>query len=578
MVALAQVRDALGAIRRPRDFVPGIGETLRAAPPIVVAEEIGGGLNEFLSYEALLTSLRQVEPDILVLIAHGSAEPEATLFFEDAGGDGLVPKKVAKLLTDLDGAQKPILGVFLCCDLNQGKTFDVSAGVALVRGGLAEIVAMQGQLDQAAASAFVKDLLLRLQKEDGVVEAVRGARATVAANDCWQAMLPCLYAASDSAASTVRWSAVRQAYRTALRALTHPPVRTFRWSQSVARREEILALCHGRGGLLIAGPPDPVSFSLTAPFADVVARQAIDVVAGSRPILVIACGTDPDRLGSEGAWRDIFDRLAILLTQAGGVRPSIAALPTFHATEPESAAEQIVRAVEEMQATLVMVTPEPPENATAPDGRFWVALGALARDPSMQAKIIVVPSASDLHTFAGYLGENVPIAPILPLDSAEIDEIMAQRQKDPRVAHPQLRGAQLSVLTAGNPYLVDLSLDLVESGYQGDISLLLQNAANSVTATTVHIILALLSEADRLGYLALALMHGPATFEALRLAFFAHSPDALSAGIRMGALIRKPSAQGDGTLDYLMPKVLAEALRQEIEARYPDAMVDAARA
>ncbi len=575
MIALAQVRNDFGAIAKPQNFRVGIQQALRSTAPILVAERIGTRDDDYLSYVTFLTALKDTLPDVLILVAHGSSRPESTIFFQDPNDlTQLEPVAISQLVADLDGLRKPVLGVFLCCDISGGKVFNRDAGSALVGVGIHEVVCMQGQIAQDAAETFVKDLLLNLQRRDGIAEAVLAARRTVARSSAgiWQAMLPCLFTADGAGASRQLWQDRREAYRAALAALRNPPTRRFPWKETARRQQAVADICESKGLALVAGMLDPNGISLEAPFTDAAARQGLAVEdCAAPPILAIAAGGHFDGQATGTVWRELSARILAEFERAA----QLLARPveySYHLIDPRSAAVEIAIAVQDADFVLVLLGPDAPGDDAAPDAAFWTELARQIGLDGEAGRIIVVPHSRDIKRFGELFSSNYRVHSLPGLSIQDIDDVMRSRPTDPRSIDATLNGARLAGLTGGNPYLVKLALNHVEARREGDLERLLERAEESVSETALDFFLPRLGEDDTYAFYAIARLKGGAGREVLEQVFFAHGAEMLQAALDIGLLVELETERNE----LRMGRGMAQRLRARIEVEYPDAAAEAA--
>jgi predicted ATPase len=196
-------RKALVVIANPEDLdayqldlIDGEAELARAraalagVPIAVLAGSNNGGP---ATLNNIMQALRD-GPDILYLVAHGSLHRGAPyLWLED--DEGLAARVSAKALVEQiqSLSQRPLLVVLASCQ-SAGNGATVGAlnalGPQLAAAGIAAVVAMQGNVAQAAVSRFIPVFFAELLR-DGAADraAAAGRAALVATEEWWQPVL-----------------------------------------------------------------------------------------------------------------------------------------------------------------------------------------------------------------------------------------------------------------------------------------------------------------------------------------------------------------------------------------------------
>lgn len=122
--------------------------------------------------------IREFRPNVFIFVGHGSSDPGGgapTLAFVrdgDLGGVERVPvKQIAEELVRAKSCSQVAL---IACDTV--RTSGYSAAQALIRAGIAEVVAMQGSIEQQCAKGFFAALLYEILSGVGLAKAVSAAR------------------------------------------------------------------------------------------------------------------------------------------------------------------------------------------------------------------------------------------------------------------------------------------------------------------------------------------------------------------------------------------------------------------
>lgn len=170
--------DVRGEIERAR---AGLGE--------IAAETLGEG--EPVTLPALLQRLRERQPEILYLVAHGlrSADASALVLQDETGA----AKKVdaAELARQVGAlAEPPRLVVLASCESAGSSDGDRDPRTALApllsRAGVPAIVAMQGRLTMTTAARMLPVLFAELRRDGQIDRALAAARSVVREHtDAW---------------------------------------------------------------------------------------------------------------------------------------------------------------------------------------------------------------------------------------------------------------------------------------------------------------------------------------------------------------------------------------------------------
>ena len=582
LVALAQLSNQRDAILHPRNFIPGIGNVLRRSPPLYIAKEIGGELEHFMSYQYFLDAVRRIQPDVLVLAAHGTARPQPSIFFENEADSGL-PNRIPlhDLMNNLEGFKKPRLAVFLCCDL--AGVFGQSGGTALVTGGAGEAVVMQGIVRQSVAERFVKAMLLHLQTREGFAEAVRSGREMIHHQDRAQAILPVAFSAWDGGASIARWEVMRSAYRIGLQDFNRSSLPGLPWDQGEARREILSNLCETPGIHVVLAPYSPTERFIYGPFVDLKIRQGSEVGPGVRRPLIVVSGES--RIGARehdsACWKSVLHEVSGKLEEVGkaqiappGLGGSLAQPRT-----PKEAARSLAKAVEDYGVSLVVAPVELEGEDKDQDDEFWSELLAYMKAEPTNGVVILVPALDLLRNVNNTLGDHLSDShEISPLSPSEIDAILAQPSGEPQAHYIGYSGEELHTLTGGNPFLVDLIRRAITEGHPiKDLDDLLKADREHVAMAASRVLLNLVTGDPHFGFYALAQVKGPASRLVIAEAFFEGLVQPVWAAERLGILAQvfEEHASEDSKRLFLPPD-LATALGTLLEEENPEIALRAA--
>ena len=221
LVAVAHITGQLKVPIFPAQYVPTLGNVLRTAPPFQVVCELGADVLQAIYAEHLFAAARNYDPDVVVLVAHGKANPP-TVYFEDdqTSQVGAPPKGV----TVADLAQK--LGRPRLCDpaVLRRNAHDRRPVRRLVADPLRCTGSHHdaGRDPQNLAAAFVKRALITLHRRGGLGEAVLAGRAAIGASP--HSLTPVGFSALGVRTSADRWEAARKGYDAALAALLPSPI------------------------------------------------------------------------------------------------------------------------------------------------------------------------------------------------------------------------------------------------------------------------------------------------------------------------------------------------------------------
>ena len=584
LVALAQLSSPRDAILRPRQFIPGIRNVLRRSPPLYMAPEVGGEPDPpFLSYPRFLQTLRTIQPDVLILAAHGTAVRQPTIFFESEADPGQpTPKPLHDLMHDLEGVKKPKLAVFLCCDLARGSEFAPPAITALVTGGVAEAVVMQGIVHQWVAERFVKEMMLHLQARDGLAEAVRSGRETIHRENRAQAILPAAFSAWDGAASIARWEAMRRAYRAGLQDFNRSSLPRLPWDQGEKRRRALSDLCEEPGIHIVIAPYSPEPRFIYGPFLDLKAHQGSEAAAGVRRPLIVVSG-EPGinaRDNDLPRWTAVLKEVSASLAEVvkAHIAPPGLDSSLVDAKTPQEAARSLARAVDDFGVSLVVAPVEIAGAHADSDEEFWHELLAYMRAGSTNGVIVLVPAPKRLNEVAKALGDLSDSTNIPPLSPSEIDEILARLSDAPQAPDAGFSGEKLHARTGGNPYLINLVREAIAEDYPcKDLEELLTADPEKVALTASTVLLNLVTEDPHLGFYALAQVDGSTSLRAIVTAFFEGNIQPLRTAQKLGILARSvEDLQGEESALVFLPSDIAAAMKSLLERENPEVSLRAA--
>lgn len=247
-----------------------------------------------MTWSAVAPIIPQFQPNVLIVVGHGSSNPEggapALAFVRDGDPGGVDRVPVATVAEVLARAGSCCLVALIACDLAGASGY--SAACELVRQGVGEVVAMQGSIQQQCARVILAALLAEVLAGATLPSAAAAARR--AAMDHPHAILPAVFRASDRGLSASELAPLAALYSRALgilcvrasetRAMLKRAVLQNRVEELLARRG-VAAVGGGFGN----GSSVVLRAAVTSLLAEPSGRQ-------NRPVLYLDCDR---RVGEE---------------------------------------------------------------------------------------------------------------------------------------------------------------------------------------------------------------------------------------------------------------------------------------
>jgi CHAT domain len=436
---------------RPLLFAQPIAAQLASTPPYVLARQLGVS-GDAVTYDAFLAAVHDVAPQVVVLVTHGVTRDAPFVFFE--GPDPKVPNRKATgvLARDLIATSSIILTVLLSCDqMHTGNA--ASGGLSFVDSGMPELIAMQGEIPQNDAAAFLGRALAGLFTFRSLGRAVSFGRGAVPSET--HALTPVALRSRDEMTSRATWDGIAARYRAALRSLTPPapPALVRPWLNDV-----VDAILERNGVTLVVAPEDPSGRGVLAPLAQ---RAAAYLEAGfatfpPRIVLFVDLLADPAEDAPAGSDPlRIVDCVGALLREIAILLPGGAAAAASTARDPAAAADQLVELLDDNAVCAVVSGVDlVGANATA----FWSRVGVRAAAALKRGALVVAPvsGAADAaqRMLSGFDVQQIPA-----LDAAEIATVMAHE-----LGLLQMSAETVRERSEGNPAILRALRDLCVGG------------------------------------------------------------------------------------------------------------------
>lgn len=240
-----------------------------------------------LTWSMVAPIIPQFQPNVLIVVGHGSSNPEGgapTLAFVrdgDPGGVDRVP--VARVAEAVARAGSCCLVALIACDLVRASGY--SAACELVRQGVGEVVAMQGSIQQQCARVFLAAFLAEVLAGATLPSAAAAARR--AARDHPHAILPAVFRASDRGRGASELAPLAALYSRALGTLHARVSETRAMLKREVLQKRVEELLAGRGiGAVGGGFGNGSSVVLRAAVASLLAEPS---GRKNRPVLYLDC-------------------------------------------------------------------------------------------------------------------------------------------------------------------------------------------------------------------------------------------------------------------------------------------------
>jgi hypothetical protein len=269
----------------------------------VIWPEVGAAIHSF-------------QPNILLVVGHGSSDPgggNPTLAFVrpgDLGGVDRVP--VHNLAEALSQARSCCLVALIACDLVRSSGH--SAACEVVKGAVAEVLAMQGRIEQGCAQVVLQTFLSEVLA--GVPVASAAAAARRAAKDHPHAILPAVFRASDRSHGPSELAPLSTLYAQALGALYARASETRQMLDRETLRKSVEDILSKNGVAAVGGAFG--NGTSTALRAAVRSSLTEPLDRKSRPVLYIDCDR---RLPDVSLSQWVSEQLRTALTGHSVLRP-----------------------------------------------------------------------------------------------------------------------------------------------------------------------------------------------------------------------------------------------------------------
>ena len=562
LVAVAHITSQLTGPIFPAQFVPGLSNVLKTAPPFQVVCELGAATLQPLYAERLFEAARNFDPDVIVLVAHGKAIPPTVYFENDqtaSTGAMPTPVTVAELTKRLG---MPRLVILLCCDITRA-TGGPSGALSLINSGVAEAITMQGEIPQNHAAAFVKRALITLHRRGGLAEAVLAGRNAIVGSG--HELTPVGFSALSARASAERWEDARTRYDRALAALLPAPV------PALPRRnldDRIATLIEKPGCRLVRTPFDPTGRSAAGPFAAYLLKQASDRSIGPRrPALILDYGARAGSREDSSAhpWDLLFDRVVATLQRAEPLLPH-GSTPASRTTDQDvsEAARQLIDVLDRTGICLLVIRAHI-ENES---DDFWSQIATIGQSRLGNGVLLIAPHPDSTATLEAYFAGKYVDLPSLGRN--EIVELF-----QPALSAAGITAETLLARTAGNPLLLYAVQEAARSGSKRPIDLLAIDQVKPTADALATVVINSVEQSLLPTMLGLCFLEEPTSEDAL-VALFPHAGLGLLNRLSsLGFLGKVPSGVQpiDETQDFFQPvEEFTNAVRTQIELDRPDAI------
>ena len=404
------------------------------------AFQVGTLIGE-LTWSTVAPVLGQFQPNVLVVVGHGSSDPAGgtpTLAFVregDPGGIDRVP--VAEVAQAVMGPRSCGLVVLIACDLVRASGY--SAAYEFVRQGAEEVVAMQGSIEQQCARLFLGRFLSEVLAGAAVPAAAASARQ--AAKGSLHAILPTVFRSSGRERAAGEIARVGVLYGQALNGLQARVRETEPMLERRALHDRLATRIAASGVISVGGGlGNGTSVAIRAAVTSALGERGGST---NRPIVYLDCDKRPRN-------EPIADWTARELQRATAAAPVMLPKASPNCPAGVTGGEEVGRWA--IEAELSIVLDNVPYSPTDDETVFVAALARAYGAPKARG-VFVLGGAGQLLKIAQQ-EPSVVVEPLSREETAEYASVLA----------PGANGAELYRVTGGTLLLLDVERRMRNSG------------------------------------------------------------------------------------------------------------------